>query len=335
MKHPLLSIVIPTYNRANELRLLLSDLEMIIETHGNRVQVVICNNASSDATRVLVEQYLCTWTTSLKVISRKINLGMEGNIACAMNEGDGKYVWMLSDHQRLCIPQVHRAIELMETLEFDIGHAKVLQWSAVLATRERVVTWDAVPPKQRGAMLFALGNLSTLIFRREVGQRTTKSIFRSCFWSYPHLGVISLIDETTRFVEFDNMSAFQEGIDGSNLVHDYDKILVRYRSNLMCVEQLCRGAGVIFARSGFFTANYRASFRGDVLHFLLQTEVSRSEALRTLGPVILVNPWPLKVIGIFVLLSVLLVPMNTRIRLARAAKDMFTRHRRQCPLHML
>jgi len=327
VKHPLLSLVIPTYNRANELLLLLSDLEKIIETHGSRVQVVICNNASTDTTGVLIEKYLCNWPVSVKVISRKINLGMEGNIACAMNEGDGKYIWMISDHQRLCIPEIHRAIVLMETLEFDIGHAKVRQWSAVLCTQEKVVAWDAIPLQDRGALLFSLGNLSTLIFKKEVGQRTTKSIFRACCWSYPHLGVISLISGSTRFVEFDNMSAFPEGAAGSKLVHDYDKISVRYHSNLVCVQQLCRGGNIIFDKRGFFTANYRASFRGDVLHFLLQTEVSRLKALRTMGPIILVNPWSLKLIGVFVLLGVLFVPMTTRIKLARAAKDLLVRQR--------
>ena len=327
MNHPILSLIIPTYNRANELLLLLSDLENIIETHGNCVQVVICNNASTDATGLLIEQYLLSWPKSVKVIARKINLGMEGNIACAMNEGDGKYIWMISDHQRLCIPEIHRAIAVMETLEFDIGHAKVRQWSRVLCTQGKVVIWDAISSQQQGAMLFALGNLSTLIFKKEVGQCTTKSIFRACYWSYPHLGIISLISGTTRFVEFNNMSVFPEGAAGARLVHDYDKISVRYYSNLLCVQKLCRGANIMFNKRGFFTSNYRASFKRDVLHFLLQTKLSRLKALRTLGPIILVNPWSLKLVGVFVLLGVLLVPMNARIRLARAAKDLLIRQR--------
>jgi len=253
---------------------------------------------------------------------------MEGNIACAMTEGDGKYVWMISDHQRLCIPAVQRAIVLMEKQEFDIGHAKVLQWATVLDARDTIVTWDGIPQKQQSALLFSIGNLSTLIFRREIGERATKIIFRSCIWSYPHLGIISQIRNSTRIVEFDSMSAFPEGTGGPKLVHDYDKISVRFHSNLVCVEQLCRGAGIPFSRSGFFTVNYCTAFRGDVLH-LLQTGVSRSDALKTLGPVILVNPWPLKAIGLFVLVGVLLVPTTVRISLASAAKNVFIRMRRE------
>lgn len=327
MSQALLSIVIPTYNRVNALRSLLRDLEDIVQTHGTRVQVVICNNASTDATGTLLEHYASLWPASLKVMSRKVNLGMEGNIACALNEGDGKYIWMLSDHQGLCVQGVHRAIRLMETLEFDIGHAKVLQWSAVLPAPEKMATWDLLQPEQRGAMLFSLGNLSTLVFRREIGERATRGIFKACYWSYPHLGVISQIGGSTRFVEFDSMSAFPEGTSGAKLVHHYDKISVRYRSNLVGTETLCRQAGISFSRRGFFTADYRASFRNDVLHFLLQPDVTRAEALRTLLPVIRVNPWSLKLIGSFVLFGVLLVPMRTRMKLAQYAKDLFISRR--------
>jgi glycosyltransferase involved in cell wall biosynthesis len=321
MKTPTLSIVIPTYNREKELGFLLADIEKLLETDTGKIQVVVCDNNSTDASGVLLELFRRKWTTAIKLVSRSINLGMEGNIACAMIEGDGKYIWMLSDHQRLCVPAVRRSIELLQTLEFDIGHAKVMQWSSALDRREIVVPWGEIPSKQRGALLFSLGNLSTLIFRREVALTATKGIFRCCGWSYPHLGIISRINSSTRLVEFESMSILPESKSGSKLVHDYDKITVRYRSNLMCVNILSRTAGITFEREGFFTRDYRAAFRGDVLNFLQQSDVSRSLALRTLAPVIALNPWSLKLIAFFVLLGVLCVPKVVRINVASAARD--------------
>lgn len=329
MSTPLLSIVIPTYNREAAMQLLLADIDVVLQSHRDQVQVVICNNASTDGTNTLIEHYRPRWGDALKVVARKTNIGMEGNIACSMQEGDGKYIWMLSDHQRLCIPEVMNVIQHMANLDFDIGHAKVLQWAPALSAKEQIVTWNEIAPRQRGALLFSLGNLSTLIFRQELGQKAAKAIFKNCIWGYPHLGVISQINAATRFVEFDSMSILPDGSGGVKLVHDYDKISVRFRFNLHCIEELCRQAGISFARSGFFTSDYRAAFKGDILHHLLQPTTSRWSSTKLLLPVIFANPWRLKAIGLFVLLGVLVVPAKLRVSLANSARNDFKRRMQQ------
>jgi glycosyltransferase involved in cell wall biosynthesis len=329
MSTPLLSIVIPTYNREAMMQLLLADIDMVLQSFRNQVQIVICNNASTDATNALIERYRPFWGEALKVISRKTNIGMEGNIACAMAEGDGEYVWMLSDHQRLCVPAVNRAIEFMGTHAFDIGHAKLIQWSPALSERDKIFSWDDLSPHQRGALFFSLTNLSTLIFRRTFGESAMKSVFRSCVWGFPHLGIISRIDGDTRLVEFDSMSMLPDTRDGVQLVHDYNKIAVRFHCSVVCVKTLSQGAGINFALSGFFTPDYHTAFLGEILNFLVQPTVTRHEALRTLGPVIAVNPVRLKAVGLFVLLVILLVPENIRIKVASLAKGWIARQRRQ------
>lgn len=325
MSKPLLSIVIPTYNRIGSLTPLLADLSAVLERHADLLQVVVCDNRSTDGTPTLIAQFVARWPDASKLIVREVNFGMEGNIACAMIEGDGHYIWMLSDHQRLCIPNVIDVIDRLGSLEFELGHAKLLQWSAALEHHDAVQRWDEIAPHRRGAFLFSLGNLSTMIFKRELALGAMKNIFRACVWSYPHLGIISRLDASSRIIEFDNMSVLPEGPSGTKLTHDYDKISVRFRSNIVCVELFAKTAGFTFDRKGFFTPEYRIAFRGDVLNFLRQPGVTRVGALKTLGPVIAVNPLRLKAIGIFVLLGILLVPASLRLRLASNVRELLMR----------
>ena len=324
-----LSIVIPTYNRAPQLEPLLEDLNTVLAQHGSAVQVVICDNKSTDRTPEVIASFGDKWPGQIKQVIRKANIGMEGNIACAMMEGDGTYVWMLSDHQRLCVPAIHRTIDQLKVLDFDVGHAKILQWETVLDTANTEVQCRTLSPRKRGEMLFALSNLSTLIFRRELGHAAAGTIFRACVWGFPHLGILSQFKDATRIVEFENMSALPEASHATTLVHGYDKIFIRYRSSIDCITQLGREADVSFDVNGFFTPPYKTSFRGDMLNFLMQPDMSRSAAARKLVPVTLANPWSLKLVSSFALLCILLMPAALRLSFATTTRNMLVQLRRK------
>lgn len=319
MTQPLLSVVIPTYNRAPQLELLLADLSMVMETSGAKLEIVVCDNASTDDTSNVLRAHQASWPSTL-VVTRPLNLGMEGNIACAMLEGSGKYVWTLSDHQRLCVNGLRRLMELIGEIEFDIGHAKVVQWHSALSVQEQVHTWYEISGRERGALLFSLGNLSTLIYRRELAHAAAKAIFKSCFWSYPHLGIISQMHAETRIVEFDDLTSFPSAYHAATMKHDYDKLSVRYRGNFRCTSELAEHAGLIFDTDGFFTRDYRASFRADVLLLLLTPNLTRASAMRSLVPLLPMNPWSLKAVALFVLVACLLFPEVSRLKLAAVAR---------------
>lgn len=327
MSSPLLSIVIPTYNRRTALTHLLTDLALVLKRHAENVQIVVCDNASTDGTLALVDRFAAEWPGVTKLVLREVNFGMEGNIACAMVEGDGKYIWMLSDHQRICIENVINMIDRLSELDFDVGHAKLVQWSAILSQKNKVTRWSDITPQQRGALLFSLGNLSTMILKRELVLGAMKAIFRACFWSYPHLGIISRLEMNSRLIEFDNLSALPEGNMGSKLKHDYDKILVRFHSNIECVSQIIDAAGLQFDRKSFFTSDYRKAFRGEIMNLLRQDKMTRFKTWKTLKPVIAANPFPLKIIALFVLVVILIMPVTIRTRLSNKARDILLRNR--------
>ena len=92
---PLLSCAVTTYNRA---RWLTHSLPRLIEAASpfrGLVEVVICDNASTDATPDVVARY----TDRPGVVSRRnsINIGMLGNLGATARAAKGKFVWLIGD----------------------------------------------------------------------------------------------------------------------------------------------------------------------------------------------------------------------------------------------
>lgn len=115
---PLLTIAIPTYNRVAYLGDLLSSLfdQLLTEPF---VELIISDNASSDETPVLINEYRRRGLP-LRYIRNETNLGADGNILQCFEQARGKYVWIIGDDDILlegCIKQLmfHLAID-----EYDL-----------------------------------------------------------------------------------------------------------------------------------------------------------------------------------------------------------------------
>jgi glycosyltransferase involved in cell wall biosynthesis len=319
MNSPIISIVIPTYNRSAQLQLLLNDLENVLNFNAD-IEIVVSNNRSTDDTYDILEQFKKKWGDQIVIIHRAINLGMEGNIACSMLDGKGKYIWMLSDHQRLCIPNLKNFIEKLYLSDFDLGYAKLTQWASALDSDQEIFEWGQLNAKQIGSLLFSIGNLSTLVARRDLITASSKEIFKCCAWSYPHLGIISKITPKTRVTEFKDLSSLPAHKHSQTMVHDYNKLLVRFSYNLHCVKLQCKIAKIEPHTIFFFTKDYTSAFYNEILNYLLKPAITKHDACIHLFPVISSNPLKLKLIGLVVLLTVLILPTKFRLLLAQFSK---------------
>ncbi|WP_051929322.1 glycosyltransferase family 2 protein [Flavobacterium sp. 83] len=95
MTDPLLTIVIPTYNRdvwlENSLKIIneeIQDLNWIIE-------IIVSNNASVDNTELVVEKYKKLFPLVYNCNSQ--NIGAIRNISKCLELASGRYVWVLGD----------------------------------------------------------------------------------------------------------------------------------------------------------------------------------------------------------------------------------------------
>src|ERR1017187_576852 len=100
MAQELLSICIPTYNRARLLQQILGVLGGQIKAAGaDNVVIYISDNGSSDTTPQVVEEF--QKQTGLKVVYSRnpTNLGISKNLLKVMAMGKGRFVWTLGDDE--------------------------------------------------------------------------------------------------------------------------------------------------------------------------------------------------------------------------------------------
>jgi hypothetical protein len=91
---PVLSICIPTRNRAETLRLTLENVLSETRPLGDRVEVVVADNASGDGTAEVLQAF-APW---IRYQVRPVNLGYFGNVVGLATElARGRFVWALGD----------------------------------------------------------------------------------------------------------------------------------------------------------------------------------------------------------------------------------------------
>lgn len=94
-ERPLLSICISTYNRAKWLELSLINLRKIFKENLKEIEILICDNASVDDTKEIVNKYINT--LDIKYYRNKKNVGMIGNLSVTASLAKGEYIWILGD----------------------------------------------------------------------------------------------------------------------------------------------------------------------------------------------------------------------------------------------
>lgn len=115
---PLLTIAIPTYNRARYLRELLSVLfdQLLSEP---RVELIVSDNASPDETPQLVEEYQRRGL-QIRSIRNETNIGPDANFLRCFEQARGKYLWIFGDDDVIAEGGVAAVLSLCEAKEYDI-----------------------------------------------------------------------------------------------------------------------------------------------------------------------------------------------------------------------
>lgn len=119
-ERPLLTIAIPTYNRAKFLDHLLSTL--FDQIHGkHQVELMISDNASPDDTPSVVERYQNAGL-SIRYVRNPENIGADRNILQCFELADGKYVWIFADDDVIEPTGLATVLTHLESAEYDIVH---------------------------------------------------------------------------------------------------------------------------------------------------------------------------------------------------------------------
>jgi abequosyltransferase len=120
MSNILLSICIPTYNRAD---LLFNNLNQIDKQLKNlpshfSVEIIIQDNNSEDNTLLLANQFKQK-DNRFKFFTNNYNIGAENNFALCIDRSIGEYIWVLSDDDFILDNKLNSILDLLYTHKPD------------------------------------------------------------------------------------------------------------------------------------------------------------------------------------------------------------------------
>ncbi len=109
----LLSVCIPTYNRAKNLENCLNSIKIASQKiHPSFVEICISDNASTDETSKVVEKF--KKFLNIKYKKNKINLGIPKNFLNVVDMAQGKFIWLIGDDDLLLHNSLKEAVKLLD-----------------------------------------------------------------------------------------------------------------------------------------------------------------------------------------------------------------------------
>ena len=162
---PILSICISTYNRAPWLKLSLALLLKQTAPYRDVLEVIVCDNASTDETPDVVASFKNE--PGFRYFRNPKNVGMLGNLKVTAQHARGQYVWILGDDDLLRHGTVERVMKaILEHPDVSLVYLNYVYTNLVDA--EKVDNVDefldsGIPIRPSSTDLFApISKLSTL-----------------------------------------------------------------------------------------------------------------------------------------------------------------------------
>lgn len=119
-KQPILSICIPTYNRADILRNNLKIIsEQLNENRTNEVEIIVSDNCSPDNTQEVVAN-MQKLGLPIEYNRNAENIGADGNFLKSMNIASGKYVYLLGDDDFFAPNAIGRLLEILRDHDYGL-----------------------------------------------------------------------------------------------------------------------------------------------------------------------------------------------------------------------
>ena len=169
----LLSICIPTYNRAAALKEALSSILPQVAERVD-VEIVICDNASTDATPDDCRELAAT-QPRVRYFRSESNVGMDGNVKACFEQARGMYVSLFSDDDVATPAFFTRLIARLEQYRPALLYANHTPFfggdPVCLGRPQAAVVGPVVLDGRAFFMRFGLGFISALTIRADLGRQ--------------------------------------------------------------------------------------------------------------------------------------------------------------------
>lgn len=128
----LLSICIPTYNRAEYLKQSLDILMLQLAGYVHNVEVIISDNCSTDCTKEVVEELSGRSPIPLSYSRNAENIGGNNNIALTVGHSSGKYVYVMGDDDILSPDFMHIIMPILQSSE----ELSIIHWNRLSGDKD-------------------------------------------------------------------------------------------------------------------------------------------------------------------------------------------------------
>jgi len=118
---PLLTIAVPTYNRASYLRRSLTSVLSQTAGYGDCIEVIVSDNCSTDETVAVVQEFISAGH-ALTLSSNPTNIGPDGNFRNCFNAARGTYFLLFSDDDVLLDGTLDKVMTLLRQGDFGVVH---------------------------------------------------------------------------------------------------------------------------------------------------------------------------------------------------------------------
>lgn len=114
-KRKILSIVIPTYNRAKCLDNCLNSIfSQITEENKDNIEIIVSDNCSIDNTTEIMKKYMKYKDIDYKFSSNKKNLGPDYNFHKLVFESSGEFCWIFGDNEYINNGKLKKILDILK-----------------------------------------------------------------------------------------------------------------------------------------------------------------------------------------------------------------------------
>lgn len=117
--HPLLTIAIPTWNRARDLERCVACLAPQVESADREVEILIADNASTDATAETIASLEAQYSF-VRHVRNAANIGPDRNYLVLFEQAAGDYVWLLGDDDFMADGALKACLDEIEQSQPDL-----------------------------------------------------------------------------------------------------------------------------------------------------------------------------------------------------------------------
>lgn len=128
MTEKLLTIAIPTFNRADKLEHLISS---IVPQLSPLVEILVSDNASTDSTSNLMAR-LNDKNNSIRYVRQASHVGVDQNVDSAVINAMGRFVWICGDDDELESFAIQYVLDMLQKGDFATGWVNCSRWDTEL-----------------------------------------------------------------------------------------------------------------------------------------------------------------------------------------------------------